>query len=192
MKTVYFLIILYLFSSCSWIQSQRNESIFDSEEYKQEEVLAYVHLLEQISNPSKYYRDGKPRKFLFFVRTDSLAGWEKAKENNEYLFGEIKTRKLNLDEMNRYESLKVLLVPDTTNSIENRKIEEIYWKYREEYSTTIDVFSLSRIVFNESYTQGILNYWYSCGSLCGEGCTLYIKKIDGKWVVEQKEHCIMA
>lgn len=192
LKTFYFLIIVLLLSSCSWIESKLNERIFDSEDYKQEEGLAYSQLLEQISEPSHYFRDDKPRKFLFFVRKDSLDDFEKPNDVKGYLHGKLKTRKLDLNEINKNENLKVMAAPDTSAANKNDEQRKLYWKYKKEYKPTIDVFTLSRIAFNQTYTQGVLYYWYSCGSLCGEGCILYIKKVNGKWVIDKKERCIMA
>ncbi len=155
--------------------------------------MAYAHLLEQISEPSSYDRDEKPRKFLFFVRKDSLNDFEKTNDGEGYLYGKLKARKLDLHEINKYENLKVLLaLPDTSATNKNNEQEELYRKYRKEFKPTIEVFSLSRIAFDKSYTKGVLSYWYNCGSLCGEGCILYIKKVNGKWVIVKKERCIMA
>ncbi|TPE46414.1 hypothetical protein [Pontibacter mangrovi] len=192
MRKVCILITVLLLSGCGWIQSKLNERIFDSEEYKQEEALAYVHLLEQISEPSRYYKDDKPRRFLFFVRKDSLDGFEKTNDGEGYLYGKLKARKLDLHEINKNENLKVLVGPDTSATNKNNEQEDLYWKYRKDFTPTIDVSSLSRIAFNKSYTKGVLSYWYSCGSLCGEGCILYIKKVKGRWVIDKKEWCIRA
>ena len=48
-------------------------------------------------------------------------------------------------------------------------------------------FNVSRILFNESKTYGILSASYTCGGLCGEGHIIYIKKIKGKWVIDKIE-----
>ncbi|RZL48745.1 MAG: hypothetical protein EOP00_08505 [Pedobacter sp.] len=48
-------------------------------------------------------------------------------------------------------------------------------------------FNVSRILFDESKTYGILSASYTCGGLCGEGHIIYIKKVKGKWIIDKIE-----
>lgn len=48
-------------------------------------------------------------------------------------------------------------------------------------------FYVSRIVFDESRSNGILSVGYTCGGLCGQGYIIYIKKYGKKWVIAKIE-----
>ncbi|WP_316797009.1 hypothetical protein [Pedobacter agri] len=47
------------------------------------------------------------------------------------------------------------------------------------------LFSISRIYFDEQKKFGILTAGYYCGSRCGEGFTIFIKKMNEKWIIDQ-------
>jgi len=38
----------------------------------------------------------------------------------------------------------------------------------------------------------LVNYWYGCGSLCGEGTYLLLQKVEGEWVVIKRGPMIVA
>lgn len=49
--------------------------------------------------------------------------------------------------------------------------------------------NLSNIEFNEELTSGVFYFAYQCGSDCGEGCIIFIKKSSNNnesWLIEQK------
>lgn len=48
------------------------------------------------------------------------------------------------------------------------------------------LFTFSEILFDKSHQHAILQYSFWCGSLCGNGKTLVIKKSEGKWRVEKE------
>ncbi|MNK04691.1 hypothetical protein D3C87_225640 [compost metagenome] len=48
-------------------------------------------------------------------------------------------------------------------------------------------FNVSRIVFDESKSHGILSAGYSCGERCGQGYIIYIKQEDNKWKIDKIE-----
>lgn len=50
----------------------------------------------------------------------------------------------------------------------------------------VGVLSLSKIVFNEDNTTGILYFEFICGEKCGEGSLITIKKINNKWDVKKE------
>ena len=43
----------------------------------------------------------------------------------------------------------------------------------------------SRIAFDESKSFGVLSGGFGCGKLCGKGVLIFIKKINGHWVIEK-------
>ncbi|PIA82307.1 hypothetical protein BFR04_11150 [Gaetbulibacter sp. 4G1] len=45
--------------------------------------------------------------------------------------------------------------------------------------------SFSKIVFNEGKDLGIMYFSFVCGEKCGEGSLALIKKVNGKWKVEE-------
>ena len=190
MKKIYLHVILIILTGCSWIQEKRNQQVFESEEYKREEALAYSHLLDDIrSSSAKENRNN--REFLFGLRTDTLSELE-VEKGEEYLFGKLKARRLKVNDINKLNNLKVLTDPKNLPENELEEQDSLYWAYRKDHLVATEVFSLSRIAFNETYSKGVLSYWYNCGSLCGEGCTLYIKKVDGRWVIDSKVGCIAS
>ena len=52
--------------------------------------------------------------------------------------------------------------------------------------------SFSRIIFNSDKTFGMLTCEYVCGGLCGNGYRVYIKKLNGKWEIDNIEHSWIA
>lgn len=48
------------------------------------------------------------------------------------------------------------------------------------------LFTFSEILFDKSHEHAILQYSFWCGSLCGNGKTLVMKKSAGKWRVEKE------
>ena len=48
------------------------------------------------------------------------------------------------------------------------------------------LFTFSEILFDRSHQHAILQYSFWCGSLCGHGKTLVMKKSAGKWHIEKE------
>jgi hypothetical protein len=46
-------------------------------------------------------------------------------------------------------------------------------------------FGVSRIIFDENKTLGILETWYTCESRCGYGHLVFLKKINNKWIIDK-------
>jgi hypothetical protein len=49
------------------------------------------------------------------------------------------------------------------------------------------IFSLTRIQFDTEKKYGILTAGIDCGTMCGHGYRIYIKKVKDKWVVDKIE-----
>jgi len=50
------------------------------------------------------------------------------------------------------------------------------------------VVSFSRIQFDKNNKYGMLTSSIICGGLCGNGYTIYIKKVHNKWIIDKIEH----
>lgn len=44
------------------------------------------------------------------------------------------------------------------------------------------LFTFSEIVFNKQHTGAVVQYSFVCGELCGNGSTIVLKKVRGKWM----------
>ena len=92
---------------------------------------------------------------------------------------------------------------DSTDISDNYKIEidkiqfkkNVELRYRSELPDGISLWdkkfdinmagttSFSRIQFDKTKTYGVLNASYGCGSLCGWGTRIFIRKVNGKWTI---------
>ncbi|PTX43476.1 hypothetical protein C8P64_2004 [Christiangramia gaetbulicola] len=99
------------------------------------------------------------------------------------------------------------LTPDTTNldfkyQIDLDKLkadEKIDFKYasnfprfREFWTTDYDfymnaIFSMSRIRFDSSFSYGVLKCGYGTGYLNSGGYRVYIKKVQGRWIIDEMD-----
>jgi hypothetical protein len=48
------------------------------------------------------------------------------------------------------------------------------------------LFSMSEIAFDADHRQALVSYGFVCGSLCGSGGTLLLKKVDGAWKISDR------
>jgi hypothetical protein len=51
----------------------------------------------------------------------------------------------------------------------------------------LGVVNFSRIEFDKDRKFGVLEGGFTCGRLCGNGFIIYIKKINGKWIIDKTE-----
>ncbi len=63
-------------------------------------------------------------------------------------------------------------------------------KFREFWITEYDfymnaIFSMSRIRFDSTFSYGVLKCGYTTGYLNGGGYRIFIKKVNGKWVIDK-------
>jgi hypothetical protein len=49
------------------------------------------------------------------------------------------------------------------------------------------VFSVSRIQFDKEKKYGVLSAGFVCGSHCGQGFRIFIKKVNDKWIIDEVE-----
>lgn len=62
-----------------------------------------------------------------------------------------------------------------------RDLEYKNWKAN--YPKFAGVMSFSHVKFNSEKTSGSLEVSYSCGGKCGLGYSVYIRKVNDKWVI---------
>lgn len=92
--------------------------------------------------------------------------------------------------------------PDTLieNEIDLENItpqQKFSFKYRSEFPEGREIWGkeydfrfsgaifLSRILFDDSRSYGILTGGYACGKLCGHCFRIFIKRVDGAWKIEE-------
>ena len=92
-------------------------------------------------------------------------------------------------QINKYDNLKVLFIPTKLGIKDKSELDSIYWNYRKKYRTTAGTYTLSRIGFNQEFTNGKLKYTYIDAFGYKSGCHLHIIKADGKWLIDRKEVC---
>ncbi|SDF16159.1 hypothetical protein SAMN05421636_11432 [Pricia antarctica] len=108
------------------------------------------------------------------------------------------------EELLKYFSDKNLIL-DTSNQSKNYKIKlnrlkaepKLKFKYLSELPAGSEIWSeeydfhlsgttgLSRILFDTTKSYGILHSGFACGKLCGTGFRIFIKKVNGKWIIEK-------
>jgi hypothetical protein len=96
----------------------------------------------------------------------------KEEQNSEYDF-DFKNIKLN----NKFELKNFYEFPKG-----RCKIWET--KYNFVFSGVLD---FSRIQFDKNKKFGVLEAGFGCGSLCGRGSRIYIKKVNNKWIIDKIE-----
>jgi hypothetical protein len=96
----------------------------------------------------------------------------KEEKDTEYIF-DFKNIKLN----NKFEFKNFFEFPKERGAI---------WetKYNFVFSGVLD---FSRIQFDKDKKFGVLDAGFGCGSLCGQGFRIYIKKAENKWVIDKIE-----
>jgi hypothetical protein len=98
---------------------------------------------------------------MFFTSKDSLF----------LLQQNLKTEKIKI-EVTAFDEINLTTKQSEINKRKNGKL----YNY---YEMTIPIFSLDN---KKAYLE--LNHY--CGSLCGSGKSIYLKKIDGKWKIDNK------
>jgi len=64
------------------------------------------------------------------------------------------------------------------------KDREIFWKEKYDFIFS-GVIHFTRIQFDTEQKYGILDGGFVCGKLCGQGFRIYIKKENGKWLIDK-------
>jgi hypothetical protein len=90
--------------------------------------------------------------------------------------------KIDLNAYNLNSVFKLVLASAYNN---NRNLEP-------SFEIVLKELSFSRIVFNKERNRGILTCEYVCGTLCGNGYRVFIKKLKGKWHIDYIDHSWIA
>jgi hypothetical protein len=127
-------------------------------------IVAFVPILKKIRGEVK----GDFEKHFHKIKLYEL----KAEKDTEYVF-DFKNIKLN----NKFKLKNYFEFPQERGLI---------WetKYNFVFSGVLD---FSRIQFDKDKKYGVLDAGFGCGSLCGQGFRIYIKKVENKWVIDKIE-----
>ena len=113
-------------------------------------------------------------------------------ERKRYLLDDLRSPKYNeyhWDTLTGYTSYRI----DISNFQENKLFRFKYGSELPEdqnqwYELGFhELIGFSTIVFNKEKTNGALGAWSDCGRLCGSGFLVFIKKENGKWVIDKIE-----
>lgn len=65
------------------------------------------------------------------------------------------------------------------------KKDGIFSRYGSSFSGS---FSMSRIYFDKERKFGVLTAGYFCGTRCGQGFTIFIRKLNNQWIIDEIEN----
>lgn len=161
------------------------EALVESKKYHEEELKAYNDVFNEIADTTYYYkklREQGAEQAVFFLYRNFEALDNSGKDEEpleEFVTVELKERLHNINRLGNFP--KYRFAPAVEKKLQ--KPIRLYPKEGEEYM--YKWFTLSRVLFNSNFTEGLLHYrvWY--GDLASGGGTLSIKKVDGKWVVTE-------
>ena len=149
----------------------------------QEAIEYYKEQLEKQKRKSNY---------IVLAIGDSLISY--SEQDLKYLKKELPSEKyfeaLNAIEREDYVAKKIDLNAITeTGNYELRYLSTFYplkdiWETERDYRFS-GFLLFSRIYYDNTKQYGILYCSYLCGHLCGHGDFVFIKQIDGKWIIEK-------
>jgi hypothetical protein len=169
-----------------------NSAFVESEKYKNEEIVAYNSILNNIADSTHYSTKGKTAVFFLFdslTELDNLPTTDYESEK-EYLEVRLERRSIKVEEIigiNKYKFIRATkypkdaLVGDTMHTIIQDTI-----KLKEDEYFTNRWLTFSRVCFNRDYERGYLYFTFWCGNLCSQSDRLDIEKVDGKWRVKRR------
>ena len=109
-------------------------------------------------------------------------------EEKQELLDYFEDEKIVLDSTSLSKEYKIdinkLVADDKLRFIYRSELPEGSEMWREKYDLAGSI-SISRIQFDQSRTFGMLNSGYGCGRLCGGGARIFIKKVNGKWIIQE-------
>ncbi len=125
------------------------------------------------------------KKYMFVKDTLQAMSCERVKENvvkqielESFTRAIIPKRRFNFD---NYTTKDIKLIP--ISSFNNTLTDTLGLR---EKRLNIGYIVLSRILFNEVYTEGILICDFYCGKKCGESMLISISNQDGKWKIKER------
>lgn len=181
------LVLTLLITACT-----DNSSIVESERYRNEEIVAYNDVLDDIVDSTRYSASGKVTVFFLFdtlteIDNRTTADFETEKE---YLEARLEKRKIKVDKITGIGNYKFIratkypkdsLVESTMYTIIQDSI-----KLKENEYFANRWLTFSRICFDKEYRKGYLYFKSWCGNLCSHSDRLDIEKVDGKWCLKKR------
>ena len=67
-----------------------------------------------------------------------------------------------------------------------REGQDGWAKFNKIYPKANGIINFSRVGFNRDKTQALVYRGFGCGWLCGQGDFIVLRKVDGKWIIEQE------
>ena len=90
----------------------------------------------------------------------------------------MKVRKISLDKRPVYAGFDVVAISE----------KEFSEKYRQSMNNIVNendgvmgFLAISRVAFNEDFTQGYVYFFFFCGDACAWDSAIEIKKVNGHW-----------
>lgn len=160
----------------------------DNFKYRLEEDHAYSDLLMNLDSYAKRITlKDSSKKFIFFIKSDTLSEFESNIDTLNLLTNNLNYRTIDQKNFNQNQRNK-LIRDDTFLTLAERQNEfNLYQEFRKSHNNTPNVYEFSRILFNEDFTIGILQY--RCHPGCGS-CEIIITKQAEKWVISKKLLCV--
>ncbi|WP_161888542.1 hypothetical protein [Pontibacter russatus] len=162
------------------------ESLVESTNYHEEELRAYNDVFNEIADTTFYYkklREQNAEQAVFFLyrNLEAIDNSGKEKEPLEEFFT------VSLEERPHYITrLEDFSRYRFTPAAEGKLPHPIRLDLQEGEECMYKWFTLSRVLFDSNFTEGILYYRKWSGDMASGGGTLRIKKVEGKWVVIKK------
>lgn len=75
----------------------------------------------------------------------------------------------------------------TRNDLDPSKLESFWARFYKKYPNSSGLFFFSKVGFNATHDQAFVYVGHSCGGLCGAGGYVLLRKIDGKWIIQQEQ-----
>ncbi|WP_417195297.1 hypothetical protein [Bizionia sp.] len=163
-------------------------------EYKDKEEMDLV-FKQYRENHSKYL-DTTNFVPLIVIVSDSVKGYSKnelkrySKLKNSQFIETLEFKpsfKLDLSKIKMPNDYILKYKSEYSESLEELRFKE-WEKYPNKENRHLHQFSgmlyLYQVYFNSDKTYGFLNVGFNCGKLCGCSFQVFVKKVDGKWVID--------
>jgi len=142
-------------------------------DYKERKIKFYndsLKLIIAISDSTNLLDENEKKKFLDYY------------ENIELDTSNIAFRyKIKIDSLHADKKLKFKYLSEFPKGIN-------IWSNKNDYNFFLNgATSFSRIQFDKTLSYGVMTSGYTIASLSGYGVLVYIKKINGKWVIDKIE-----
>ncbi|WP_347156611.1 hypothetical protein [Pontibacter chitinilyticus] len=162
------------------------ESFVESDKYYQEELRAYNDVFNEIADTTFYYRklreqNAEQAVFFLYRNLEAIDNSGKEKEPlEEFVTVALEERPHNITRFVDFPRYRF------TPAAEEKLQQPIRLDLQEGEECMYRWFTLSRVLFDSNFREGILYYRKWSGDMASGGGTLRIKKVKGKWVVMEK------